>query len=338
MFAIYTSIPLLLGIIAFLITARTLFQQSNVNQETKRVHRLGGFAFIAGTIPMSLTFTNSILYHYYPDDHFIPWIVDRFSSIGAFLGIFLILIFDFWILIRFSVLFEVDRVAAKRFGIAFFTLVTLTTLPVIVEAILFSAKVIEHGNWFFYARYIAFFGGANLFCLYIIVRALLMAYKLNQLYQAKNISTVGDRVMLQKIFPLYMGCVTCLLAAQCSAIVFTILPYRSNFYILFVNLAGFFIAITAVFFTHLAMALRNYALRIIKCSQEYQSFSQSQQGATGAQESSYSRYTISLRQIVSLSLHIDWVWTPHGPDGTVKTTPITGVGGHASTMIVNRES
>lgn len=269
MFGVWTTIPLIITIISLLAKSALIIRRDQVqkeNQTTRRYHLALALAFFIGAFPFSIGVLNGIYFDLLPEDPYLPLVFDRISVIGAFLGIILISAIFTWAFIRESFLLNISKTFAKKFQIPFNVIGLMSGCPLIVEGFLFAAKIIKDGQYLMMVRYIAL--GGSIFSFLFVLCFLLSIHR--AIWKLSN----QKKVLVNKMQVYYKFFFLSISTQILGILIFVFYtmalfsPYRSNAYILSLNLAGSCIGLSALCMIEGYLLMNSILMKILNKQNE----------------------------------------------------------------------
>ena len=266
MIGLLASIPFMIIILTFLFKAASIIiggRVKKINKSSRQFRLFIAGLFICGTLPYILGIISGIYFDLMPDDPFVPAALDRFTFLGAFLGICLIAPIALLIFIRFSVLYNISKDLAKKISLALILLIVLSGCPMIVEAGLFASKSIDHANYLVTVRYL-FLGGSVTLFLFMAWEFVVLSQSILKLSRAKKIRQ--DMMVIKTIYICLFSTLASILLFFAFYILLQVVEYRSKEYIWSRNIAGFFIGFCALSAIELQMNLELIVIDVLEHS------------------------------------------------------------------------
>ena len=263
MFGLLTTIPIMLTILAFLAYASLIIHGGHLKKVNRTVRRFQLFvagAIIAGTFPYTVGILNGVYFDLFPQDPYMPLVLDRFTSIGAFLGICLMALIIIVTFIRYSFFFNISKDFAKKFGISLLVLIFLTGVPMIVEGCLFAAKSINDARYLPIVRSL-FIGGSlcSYSFMYVYTLSLLPA-----LYSFSQTKRLEKDELFRKLYLLTYSSLAVAVFLFLCLVLAMIKEYRSHLYLIFYHLCGPGIGFSALALVEVFFTINSIIIDIIK--------------------------------------------------------------------------
>ena len=243
MYGLLTAVPMALVVFAFIVKAimiiRSAGYMSKMNKTSRQFHFVIAGALLIATMPFILAIINGIYFDLPPEDPYFPLVLDRFTAVGASLGMILLATIFTLAFIRESFLLNIEKKIAKMFQIPFLAIVILTGCPMIVEACLFATKAVHDERYLKIVRFTFLFGSIILisFVIWYVPSISRAMYNL-------SMDKKRDLRVFQKVSILVMVIITFLLGFIIFVGLILVVDYRSKEYILYMNLAGGFLGLS----------------------------------------------------------------------------------------------
>ena len=262
-----TSILFMIIIVAFLAKATIIIRGDTVkkvNKTTRQNQLVRAGALITGSLFFVLAIFSSLYFDFFPDDPYLPLVLDKFTIVGAYFGICLFGLVSILIFIRFSVIYNISKKMSEKIGMMLLTLLLLAAAPLVFEGILFASRIISDERYMEYARYIAS-AGAFFFFIFIIWEYVVLSNAIVRLSRTKRKAQQGDSA-IKPTHVLLCAIIGCIFLFFVFLFLFQAVKYRSQEYLIFRNIAGFLIGVCALSVLELQFNLEIIVLDVLEHS------------------------------------------------------------------------
>lgn len=265
MIGLYSSIPIIVSITLPIGTLFLIYNRIKIctsKKERDVLHYLG-LLQIFFLIICATSLANSICYDVYETNGFSFLVVNKISNTLAIAGLFADASLDMILLYQFHVLINIDRLLVKRFVIFFLVWLVISLTPRLLETIMYSAKLVNHGTFYDISSYVNGIGAFS-YAIYHSTQSLFISFRLRELSLVKRVR--DEKKLFRHLFLVSIFIIIADIFVISLMVSLFFIQYPSDLYMILQSFLGLCGVIHFSLHTNLVMDLRKAAVQIIQHS------------------------------------------------------------------------